>query len=152
MPHRKNLSVRTMRSVVGDKEFDSRSEAKRYLELLEMESKGEITNLECQVKYLLTPSMKRDDGTTERASEYICDFKYDLEGISVVEDVKSAYTARIPSYVLKRKMMLFIHGITIKEVIESKTNELLLKKKKKAHREIERAIKKLIALSVPMEE
>lgn len=37
------------------------------------------------------------------------------DGEMVVEDVKSPATRKKPEYVLKRKMMLFFHGIRIRE-------------------------------------
>ena len=51
----------------------------------------------------------------ERECAYIADFTYiDLKtGNTVVEDTKGVRTA---DYVIKRKLMLYIHGIRINEV------------------------------------
>lgn len=50
----------------------------------------------------------------ERAVEYVADFVYKNEaGETVVEDVKGF---RTHDYVIKRKLMLWVHGIRIKEV------------------------------------
>ena len=39
------------------------------------------------------------------------------DGKLVVEDVKSEMTRHLPDYVMKRKLMLYVHGIKLKEVI-----------------------------------
>ena len=50
----------------------------------------------------------------ERPVDYIADFVYrDKDGNEVVEDVKGVRT-RV--YVIKRKLMLWRHGIRIREV------------------------------------
>lgn len=48
---------------------------------------------------------------------YTADFVYrDKQGNEVVEDVKSAATRKEADYVLRRKLMLHVHGILVKEV------------------------------------
>ena len=97
--------------------FDSRKEAKRWQELKLLESAGEIERLIRQARYTLIPAQKRADGTTERKVEYVADFSYETVvgriGYLHVEDVKGMKT---PLYILKRKLMLWVHGITIKEI------------------------------------
>lgn len=93
--------------------FDSKKEAKRWQELKLAEGLGNITNLRTQVRYTLIPAQKRTDGTTERKVEYVADFSYDAIVGAVVEDVKGMKT---PMYILKRKLMLWVHGITVKEI------------------------------------
>lgn len=44
---------------------------------------------------------------------YIADFVYHEDGMQVVEDTKGVRTA---DYIIKRKLMLWVHGIRIKEV------------------------------------
>ena len=92
--------------------FDSKKEARRWSELKLMESAGIITNLQRQVTFQLLPSQK-GEGRTERPAKYVADFTYQENGQTVVEDTKGMKTK---DYILKRKMMLFIHGITVKEV------------------------------------
>ena len=92
--------------------FDSKKEARRWSELKLMESAGIITDLQRQVTFQLLPSQK-GDGRTERPAKYVADFVYQENGKTVVEDTKGMKTR---DYILKRKIMLFIHGITIKEV------------------------------------
>lgn len=89
--------------------FDSKREAARWQELCLLERGGEITELERQVEYELIP---KQDG--ERAVKYIADFRYiDHDGKTVVEDAKGVKT---PVYILKRKLMLYMHGIRVVEV------------------------------------
>lgn len=89
--------------------FASKREAKRAVELQLLEKAGEIRNLRMQVKYEIIP---KQDG--ERAAHYIADFVYERTSYHVVvEDVKGF---RTPEYVLKRKLMLLVHGIRIQEI------------------------------------
>ena len=92
--------------------FDSKKEANRYCELRLMEKAGYIENLKRQVRYTLIP---KQEG--ERACEYIADFVYRDSKTKevVVEDVKSKAT-RTDAYIIKRKLMKYNFGITIKEV------------------------------------
>lgn len=95
--------------------FDSKREASRWLELKMLERAGEISHLQRQVKYELIPSQKIDGKVVERPCSYIADFVYHelASNEVVVEDTKGFKT---PEYILKRKLMLYIHGIRIKEV------------------------------------
>ena len=93
--------------------FDSRKEADRYAELKLLERSGAIHNLQRQVRYELIPAQKKDGKTIERACHYIADFVYEENGKTVVEDVKGY---RTKEYALKRKLMLQVHGIEVREV------------------------------------
>lgn len=93
--------------------FDSRKEADRYAELKLLERSGAIHNLRRQVRYELIPAQKKDGKTIERACHYIADFVYEENRKTVVEDVKGF---RTKEYVLKRKLMLQVHGIEVREV------------------------------------
>ena len=109
--------------------FDSIKEGKRYIKLLEKQQNGEISSLQTQVKYVLIHSQyefyerygkrgqRLKDGRrlVERECCYIADFVYidNRTGKTVVEDTKGFKTK---DYAIKRKLMLFIHGIKIKEV------------------------------------
>jgi hypothetical protein len=98
--------------------FDSGRELARYKALRARELAGEIRNLRMQVPFLLIGKQKRSDGKAERECSYIADFAYEVVATSrtEVEDVKSEPTRKKPEYVMKRKLMLERHGITIKEV------------------------------------
>lgn len=99
--------------------FDSKKEANRWLELKELEKAGKIRNLERQIRFTLIPSQKDENGKViEREAGYIADFMYRdaITNRLVVEDVKSPITRKTHDYILKRKLMLYRHGIRIKEV------------------------------------
>ena len=88
--------------------FDSKKESARYAELKLLARSGLIQNLRLQVPYELIPKQPG-----ERAVKYIADFVYTENGETVVEDVKGV---RTDVYRLKKKLMLKVHGLRIKEV------------------------------------
>ena len=92
--------------------FDSKKEKHRAFELKMLEKKGIIQNLRMQVKYELIPSQYISGKCVERSCSYIADFVYKEDGKEVVEDVKGM---RTNEYIIKRKLMLYIHKIKIKE-------------------------------------
>lgn len=114
--------------------FDSKREAKRYAELKLLERAGEITDLQRQVKFELIPAQyetverwsdktgkRLKDGMRllEKECSYIADFVYYMDGRLVVEDVKGyrdSQSAGYAKFVIKRKLMLYVHGIKIQEV------------------------------------
>ena len=97
--------------------FDSKKEKARFEQLQILQRVGEIRDLQKQVPFELIPAQKDRDGKTiERAVKYIADFTYRTKnGVFVVEDVKSPAT-RTKDYIIKRKLMLFIHKIRITEI------------------------------------
>lgn len=99
------------KAVADNITFDSTIERDRYLHLKLLERAGEISCLEVQPEYELIP---KQDG--ERALKYRADFRYKSGVNLVVEDVKSVVTAKLPAYIQKRKMMLFFHGIKVRQV------------------------------------
>lgn len=99
--------------------FDSKREARRYMDLWLMQRAGEISGLRTQVKYELIPKQVHKDGTKEKGIEYVADFVYEQGGKTVVEDSKGfrdTSSAAYRLFVMKRKMMLYFHGITVREV------------------------------------
>ena len=106
--------------------FDSIKEYRRWQTLKALETDGQIFNLKRQVKYVLIPAQREPDTVgpkggikkgkvIERECAYIADFVYDrpdAEG-QIVEDTKGM---RTKDYTIKRKLMLYVHGIRIKEV------------------------------------
>jgi hypothetical protein len=97
--------------------FDSKKEACRYLVLKSMQDEGRIECLETQVEFKLIDKQKKPSGGWERAACYTADFRYrDGAGRIIVEDVKSAPTRKKPDYVLRRKLMLLVHGVEIVEL------------------------------------
>lgn len=104
--------------------FDSKKEHKRYNELLLLQQAGEITHLRRQVKFLLIPTQREPNiigprggvkkgKLLERECSYIADFVYGKNGKMVVEDTKGV---RTKDYIIKRKLMLKIYGIRIREI------------------------------------
>ena len=108
--------------------FDSKKEERRYAELVLMERAGVITDLRRQVKFELIPAqyeeyerisqktgkrLKAGKRCVEQSVVYNADFVYMKDGKQVVEDAKGMRTEK---YIIKRKLMLWIHGIKIVEV------------------------------------
>lgn len=103
--------------------YDSKKEADRHAVLRLLERAGKIRDLQRQVKFVLIPAQYEPDSggnrggvkkgkLIERECSYIADFVYEENGKKVVEDTKGFRTA---DYKIKRKLMLFMHGIRIKE-------------------------------------
>lgn len=111
--------------------FDSVKEARRYQELKLLLYAGKILDLEIQKKFVLIPAQYENTNEVisrgknkgqpkrgkllERECAYIADFAYlDVEtGNCVVEDTKGF---RTKDYIIKRKLMLWVHGIKIEEI------------------------------------
>lgn len=115
----KNRKVKTL-----DGTFDSKKEERRWRDLQWMETAGLITDLRRQVKYELIPAQREPEQSgpkgrrkiIERPVYYVADFVYCRDGKTIVEDVKgykkgTAYSV----FVIKRKLMLWRHGIRILE-------------------------------------
>lgn len=108
--------------------FDSRKEYLRWCELCLLEKAGQIADLQRQVKYELIPSqyeeyeryspktgkrLKNGLRCVEKECSYIADFVYKQDGKTIVEDTKGY---RTEAYIIKRKLMLYVHGIRIHEI------------------------------------
>lgn len=98
------------KTVLNGRKFDSKKEARRFVELQMLEKKGLIKNLECQKKFELIP---KQNG--QRACNYIADFVYvdASNGQTVVEDVKGV---RTEVYKIKKKLLLYFCGLDIHEI------------------------------------
>ena len=117
--------------VVNGIAFDSKREAMRYQDLNFLEMCGAIKDLKRQVVFELIPAQREkstkvykkgrkkgqpiEGKIIEKAVTYIADFTYidSVTGKMVVEDAKGMRTR---DYILKRKMLLYFHGIRIREV------------------------------------
>lgn len=107
---------KNIKCVVGGHKFDSKREAAYYSQLLVLQkavmAEFRVEKIELQVKFELIP---KQDG--ERAVHYVADFRVEYaDGRIEVVDVKSEMTRKLRAYVLKRKMMLYRHGIRIMEI------------------------------------
>lgn len=115
--------------IVNGVEFDSQKEASRYRELVLLERAGRIQDMQRQVKFVLIPVQRefcnevytkgkkkgcfKPGKLLEKELAYVADFVYTENGKQVVEDTKGFKTK---DYIIKRKLMLWVHGIRIKEV------------------------------------
>lgn len=95
--------------------YDSKKEYYRAQQLKLWLIAGVISDLREQVVFLLIPSQTNSEGVEEKPVRYKADFVYidNATGQTVVEDTKGF---RTPEYIIKRKLMLMVHGITIKEI------------------------------------
>ena len=103
--------------------FDSLKEYRRFCELSLLQKAGAITELKRQVEFELIPTQREPDTVgvrggikkgkvIEHRCSYIADFVYYENGKKVVEDTKGFKT---PEYRIKKKLMLYVYGIRIKE-------------------------------------
>jgi Protein of unknown function (DUF1064). len=97
----------------GGVKFDSKREMMRWHDLVIMQTRGEISELELQVPFVLAPAVVID-GRKRPALRYVADFVYVKAGedSQTVEDVKGRVTE---GYRIKRHLMA-ARGITIKEI------------------------------------
>ena len=129
MRHRKATKYNNRKVTINGVTYDSEKEYRRYRELLLLEKAGAITDLQRQVKFVLIPAqyetferygkkgqrLKDGKRCIERSVDYYADFVYTENGQKVVEDTKSEPT-RTKDYVIKRKLMMYIHGIRVREI------------------------------------
>lgn len=99
---------KNVKTIIDGIAFDSKKEAARYGELMLLAKAGAIQDLRLQVPFELIPKQ-----AGERAVRYIADFVYTENGKMIVEDVKGV---RTDVYKIKKKLMLAVHGIRIREV------------------------------------
>lgn len=114
-------------------EFDSKREARRYCELILLQQAGQIEKLELQKEFELIPAqyetfprygkkgqrLKDGKRCIEKSCVYKADFTYMQDGQQIVEDTKGyrdPSSATYAKFVIKRKLMLWLHGIRIKEL------------------------------------
>ena len=95
--------------------FDSKWEAERYGQLVQLERIGEITGLNRQIKYDIIVN-------EQQICKYIADFSYyekdeNAQTKFVVEDAKGIETTE---FRLKKKLMKAIYGI---EILVTKKNK-----------------------------
>ena len=84
--------------------FDSKREAKYYLEYKTLARVGKITELTLQPSFILQDKFKDREGVSHRAIKYVADFKFVENGETVVVDVKGFLT---DTFKMKKKMFLF---------------------------------------------
>ena len=112
--------------------FDSKKEYNRWCNLRLLERAGKISDLKRQVTFELIPTQREEStevykagpqkglpkpgAVIEKAVDYVADFTYYQDGEYIVEDTKGyKQGAAYQLFVVKRKLMLSVHGIRIKE-------------------------------------
>lgn len=104
--------------------YASKREAKRAAELKLLEKASKIRHIREQVRYQIVPAQYLGGKCVERAVHYVADFVYEEAGelnehwgiIPWQEVVEDAKGHRTPDYIIKRKLMLHVHGIRVREV------------------------------------
>lgn len=112
---RKKSKYNNQKTETNGIKFDSKKEARRYMELRQLEVAGKISDLKLQHTFTLQESFKTEEGKKIEAIKYIADFTYNEDGKFIVEDVKSDITRKNPVYRMKNKMMAE-RGYIIREV------------------------------------
>ena len=131
----KQQKYRNKKVIVDGITFDSKREGRRFTELKLLQKTGEIKDLELQKAFVLIPAqyeyyerygkkgqrLKDGKRCIEKSCVYIADFTYidRASGQTVVEDVKGykdPSSAGFAKFVIKRKLMLYVYGIRIKEI------------------------------------
>ncbi len=113
----KKVSEETKRSKYNNKKvvhgsltFDSQKEFRRWLVLKDMEAKGEISDLQRQITYLITHG-------EVKICKYIADFEYVKDGGRIIEDVKGYRKgAGYAVFRLKAKLIRAFYAIDIIEI------------------------------------
>jgi hypothetical protein len=118
LPNQKQNKYKNKKVTVNGKVFDSKKEAKRYCELINMQQAGLIKDLETQKKFILLDTFKKN-GKTYRQISYYADFVYfDIYSKkTIVEDVKASKYFTTDVYKLKKKLFEYKYpDLTIKEI------------------------------------
>ncbi|WP_250538682.1 MULTISPECIES: DUF1064 domain-containing protein [unclassified Caballeronia] len=108
---KKPAKYRNEKCESGGIKFDSEREMKRWHELLQMQARGEISELELQVPFVLAEPVVIA-GRKRPALRYVADFVYEKGGETVIEDVKGRVTE---GYRIKRHLMA-ARGLRIVEI------------------------------------
>ena len=106
---------RNTEKVVDGIKFDSKLEARRYIQLKLLLQAGEISDLRTQLEFVLQPSYKKNNKTI-RAIKYVADFVYyDVrKKKTIVEDTKGF---KNDVYKLKKKIFEYKYpDLEIKEI------------------------------------
>ena len=128
------FGARKVRDPITGEMFDSQKEYNQWRVLKLMEKAGDISNLQRQVKFELIPSQRKASTEVykaghqkglpkpgeiiEKPCNYVADFTYiDDKGKLNVIDVKGCKQgAAYDLFVIKRKLMLLVHGIRVREI------------------------------------
>ncbi|WP_109479176.1 DUF1064 domain-containing protein [Paraburkholderia sp. C35] len=120
-PEAKPSKMRNKRVTIGERTFASMREADRFVLLSAAQDAGEITELQCQVRFVLAPAVDIGEKRKKPALRYFADFVYVVvktgvygeAGQTIVEDSKGFQTR---AYRDRKHLMKTVHGIDIREV------------------------------------
>lgn len=93
---------------IGERTFDSRAEARRYLVLKAQEDAGEIKGLMCQVPIQLQEGFDYK-GEKVRPIVYTADFVWMVGRVTYVEDLKSAPTSKTKDFRLRWRLLQYAY-------------------------------------------
>lgn len=102
------------KTTVNGVKFDSKAEARRWVDLLLLQKSGAITELQRQVMFVLAPPVRlRGEKRSKPELRYCADFCYrEARNYEyVVEDVKGVVT---PVFRIKQHLMATVHGISVR--------------------------------------
>lgn len=142
--------MRSKQCTYNGLKFASKAERDRYIYLHTLEQKGVISGLKTQVRYELIPAQYEERETGEYYSRgekkgqpktkrvcveqsvcYYADFEYYKDGEKITEDVKGysvnkrgMYNSTYNVFSIKRKLMLWLHGIKVREIKKSNRKEM----------------------------
>lgn len=112
--------------------FDSTKERDRYIYLSRLRDEGKIFDLVLQPEYILLPTQYREVTVqlktktktvlrvAEKQMSYTADFSYVKDGQPVVEDVKGSKKTITEEFRIKKKLMLYFFGISVKVVLDAR--------------------------------
>lgn len=108
---------RNRRTTTDSGTFDSAKEARRWGELQLMERAGLISRLERQVPYELAPGVRfLEAKRAQPALRIVVDFRYQEQGQTVLEDTKGGKATQTRAFIIKRHLLLSLHGLHIRIV------------------------------------
>lgn len=93
-------------TVVDGYKFASKKEAECYVKLAALEKAGAISDLTLQPRFSITVN-------GVHICNYVGDFQWYEDGKQVIADAKGC---RLREYILKKKLMLACHGVSIMEL------------------------------------
>jgi hypothetical protein len=94
---RQRSKYKNVKTTVNGVEYDSKKEARRARDLDFLQRAGKIAQLERQKPFVLLETL-RYGGGTHKVKKYVADFVYVENGKTIVEDVKSEKTRKLPKY------------------------------------------------------
>ncbi|HWQ64827.1 MAG TPA: DUF1064 domain-containing protein [Methanospirillum sp.] len=98
-----------IKTIVDDITFDSKKEARRYLDLKLLQRAGEVVSYFRQPEFVIINKHRNPwTGKMERENKYRGDFAVKYKGMNhwVIEDVKGGDATKTKDFLLKRKLFI----------------------------------------------